>query len=70
MRIRWYGQAAFSLTARDGARVFIDPFGEIPEEMLALRRERMPDFRQLRQRYDPAGKFANELVDRYVPAGG
>ena len=45
MRIRWYGQSAFLLTSRDGARVFIDPFGEIPEEMLALRRDRMPDFR-------------------------
>jgi alditol oxidase len=32
--------------------------------------ERMPDFRRLRQRWDPAGKFGNELVDRYVPAGG
>jgi alditol oxidase len=32
--------------------------------------ERMPDFRQLRQRWDPAGKFANELVDCYVLAGG
>jgi L-ascorbate metabolism protein UlaG (beta-lactamase superfamily) len=45
VRIRWYGQSAFLLTSRDGARVFIDPFGEIPEEMLALRRDRMPDFR-------------------------
>jgi len=45
MRIRWYGQAAVLLTSADGVRVFLDPWGEIPEEMLALRRERMPDFR-------------------------
>ena len=45
MRIRWYGQAAVLLTSDDGVRVFIDPFGEIPEEMQARRREQMPDFR-------------------------
>jgi hypothetical protein len=45
VQIRWYGQSAFLLTASDGPRVFIDPFGEISEEMLAVRRERMPDFR-------------------------
>jgi L-ascorbate metabolism protein UlaG (beta-lactamase superfamily) len=45
MRIRWYGQSAFLLTAGDGSRVFIDPFGEFPPEMLAAQRERMPDFR-------------------------
>jgi L-ascorbate metabolism protein UlaG (beta-lactamase superfamily) len=45
MRIRWYGQAAVLLTSADGTRVFLDPFGEIPEEMQAIRRERMPDFR-------------------------
>jgi L-ascorbate metabolism protein UlaG (beta-lactamase superfamily) len=45
MRIRWYGQSAFLLTAGDGSRVFIDPFTEFPPEMLAARRERMPDFR-------------------------
>jgi L-ascorbate metabolism protein UlaG (beta-lactamase superfamily) len=45
MRIRWYGQAAVLLTSADGIRIFLDPFGEIPEEMLAIRRERMPDFR-------------------------
>jgi xylitol oxidase len=27
---------------------------------------RLPDFRQLRHRYDPAGKFRNEFVDRYL----
>jgi L-ascorbate metabolism protein UlaG (beta-lactamase superfamily) len=27
MRIRWYGQSAFRLEARDGTAVFLDPFG-------------------------------------------
>jgi len=45
MRIRWYGQAAVLLTSADGVRVFVDPFGELPEEMLARRREQVPDFR-------------------------
>jgi L-ascorbate metabolism protein UlaG (beta-lactamase superfamily) len=45
MRIRWFGQSAFLLTDADGSRVFIDPFAAFPEEMLAARRERMPDFR-------------------------
>jgi xylitol oxidase len=30
---------------------------------------RLPDFQRLRSHYDPAGKFGNELVDSYVPAG-
>jgi len=29
MRVRWYGQSAFSLTA-EGHSVFIDPFGDFP----------------------------------------
>jgi L-ascorbate metabolism protein UlaG (beta-lactamase superfamily) len=45
MRIRWYGQAAVLLTSSDGSLVFLDPWGVIPEEMLAQSRERMPDFR-------------------------
>jgi L-ascorbate metabolism protein UlaG (beta-lactamase superfamily) len=45
MRIRWFGQAAVLLTGAGGERVFIDPFGEFPPEMLAARRERTPDFR-------------------------
>ena len=31
--------------------------------------ERLPDFQRLRGRYDPAGKFSNDFVDAYVPAG-
>jgi xylitol oxidase len=34
----------------------------------AAQYERLPDFGRLRQRWDPAGKFGNELVDRYAPA--
>ncbi len=31
--------------------------------------QRLPDFQRLRAEYDPAGKFGNELVDAYAPAG-
>jgi xylitol oxidase len=31
--------------------------------------QRLPDFGRLRGAYDPAGKFGNELVDSYLPAG-
>jgi len=44
MRIRWFGQAAVLLTGAGGGRIFIDPFGDIPPDMLARRRE-MADFR-------------------------
>jgi alditol oxidase len=33
------------------------------------RYQRLPDFQRLRSHYDAAGKFGNELVDSYVPAG-
>jgi alditol oxidase len=32
--------------------------------------ERAGDFRDLMRRYDPAGKFRNDLLDRYFPAVG
>src|SRR6202167_1798716 len=31
--------------------------------------QRLPDFQRLRSHFDPAGKFGNELVDSYIPAG-
>jgi len=45
MRIRWFGQAAVLLTGAGGERIFVDPFGRFSPEMLATRRERIPDFR-------------------------
>jgi L-ascorbate metabolism protein UlaG (beta-lactamase superfamily) len=45
MRIRWYGQSAVLLTGAGGERIFVDPFGEIPPDMLARRREIAADFR-------------------------
>jgi xylitol oxidase len=30
--------------------------------------ERLPDFQRLRQRFDPEGKFRNEMTDSYVAA--
>jgi xylitol oxidase len=44
-------------------------FGTSPEAMRGLY-GRLPDFRQLLRDLDPAGKFRNELVDAYLPAGG
>jgi xylitol oxidase len=38
----------------------------IQPEFLSGRYERLDDFRRLAAKYDPAGKFRNELVDRYV----
>jgi hypothetical protein len=32
--------------------------------------DRLPGFRQLLRDLDPAGKFRNELIDTYLPAGG
>jgi xylitol oxidase len=36
---------------------------------LAARYPRHSDFAALARRYDPAGKFRNELIERYFPAG-
>jgi xylitol oxidase len=35
-------------------------------QVLRSRYERLPDFRDLVRHYDPAGKFANDLLSRYV----
>ncbi|MEV4626892.1 D-arabinono-1,4-lactone oxidase [Micromonospora sp. NPDC049523] len=42
-------------------------FGTGPEA-LRNRYERFDDFRRLRDRYDPSGKFHNELTARYFPS--
>jgi xylitol oxidase len=42
-------------------------FDTSPEAVRA-RYERWPEFQRLRHRLDPAGKFGNELLDRYLPA--
>ena len=36
-------------------------------EVIAGRYPRRDDFRRLMRRYDPAGKFRNDLLDRYLP---
>lgn len=43
---------------------------EMNPEVVRGRYERMPDFSALVARFDPAGKFRNGFVDRFVPAGG
>ena len=37
MRLRWFGQSAFSL-AGDAGSIVLDPFGEMPESVRAVRR--------------------------------
>jgi alditol oxidase len=43
-------------------------FGTSPETMHELY-PRLDDFRRLMDRHDPAGKFRNDLLDRYFPPG-
>jgi alditol oxidase len=43
-------------------------FGASPGAVRVLY-PRLDDFRRLRHRHDPAGKFRNDLLDRYVPPG-
>jgi alditol oxidase len=43
-------------------------FGVTPEVLRGLY-PRLDDFRRLMHRYDPAGKFRNDLLDRYFPPG-
>jgi xylitol oxidase len=43
-------------------------FGTGPEALAGLY-PRHDDFRRLMQGYDPAGKFRNDLLDRYLPPG-
>jgi xylitol oxidase len=38
----------------------------MPPERLAERYERLPDFRAMRARHDPGGKFGNDFVDRHL----
>ncbi|MFY1687098.1 D-arabinono-1,4-lactone oxidase [Plantactinospora sp. WMMB782] len=42
----------------------------VPPEALRERYERYADFAELVGRYDPTGKFRNEMLDRYFPAAG
>ncbi|MEW9530176.1 D-arabinono-1,4-lactone oxidase [Microbispora sp. NPDC049125] len=41
----------------------------VAPEVLSSRYERMGDFRKLARDYDPAGKFSNDFLDRYVFGG-
>lgn len=42
----------------------------IAPEVVRRRYERLPDFRELARRYDPAGKFRNAYTDRYLLDAG
>lgn len=41
----------------------------IPPRAVAREYERLPDFRRLARRYDPTGRFGNELLEPYLSAG-
>jgi xylitol oxidase len=41
----------------------------MPPDQLAERYERLPDFRAMRARHDPGGKFGNGFVDRQLAGG-
>ena len=41
-----------------------------PPEAMAERYERLPEFRRLLDRWDPAGQFGNAFLDTYVRGGG
>jgi xylitol oxidase len=41
---------------------------DVPPEVLRQRYPRYADFAALARRFDPAGKFRNDLLDRYFPA--
>jgi homocysteine S-methyltransferase len=62
-----------------GIEAQLAPFGARPHwgklfctspEIVSGLYGRLPDFRRLLRDLDPAGKFRNELVDAYLPAGG
>ena len=53
MRVRWYGQSAFRLQARDGRSVLIDPFGAVASALAA---------RGLRFEYPPITDATADLV--------
>jgi xylitol oxidase len=41
----------------------------MPPEALRSQYERLPDFQALARRYDPAGRFTNEFIGKYVLDG-
>ncbi|MEQ4302255.1 D-arabinono-1,4-lactone oxidase [Plantactinospora sp. B6F1] len=46
-------------------KVFVTPPGQLRD-----RYDRYADFAKLTHRYDPTGKFRNEMLDRYFPTAG
>lgn len=50
-----------------GARPHWGKLFAVSPAALATRYPRLDDFRQLALDLDPAGKFRNEMLDRYVP---
>jgi len=75
----WINDVPAVIPVLAGIEAQLAPFGARPHwgklfstspEIVSGLYGRLPGFRQLLRDLDPAGKFRNELVDTYFPAGG
>jgi xylitol oxidase len=75
----WINDVPAVIPVLAGIEAQLAPFGARPHwgklfctspEIVSGLYGRLPDFRRLLRDLDPAGKFRNELVDAYLPAGG
>ena len=75
----WINDVPAVIPVLAGIEAQLAPFGARPHwgklfctspETVSGLYARLPDFRRLLRDLDPAGKFRNELVDTYLPAGG
>jgi alditol oxidase len=75
----WINDVPAVIPVLAGIEAQLAPFGARPHwgklfctspEVVSRLYDRRPGFRHLLRDLDPAGKFRNELVDTYLPAGG
>ena len=73
----WVADTAAVLPVVAAVEAALEPFGARPHwgKVFAIDPDavralwpRLPDIEQLLRRHDPAGKFRNAMVDRYLPA--
>ncbi len=71
----WVDDARAVMPVIDAVEEHLAPFAARPHwgklfgsdpDVIADRYDRLADFRQLVERYDPLGKFRNDLLDRYL----
>ncbi len=77
LHFTWVPDAAAVLPVVAAVEAAIEPFAPRPHwgkvfgmspATVSGRWPRLPEFRKLLAEHDPAGKFRNEMLDRYVPA--